>query len=100
MLTELNTENFETEIWKGLKLVEFYTTWCGYCKKQKPELEKLEKIWIGLVDADESPAIAAKYDVSGFPTFIIFKDGKALDRFSGLRSKEFIMDKIMDYLDV
>ena len=32
MLVELNKDNFEQETKLGLKLLEFYTTWCGYCK--------------------------------------------------------------------
>ena len=38
MLVELNEENFDNETKNGLKLVEFYTTWCSYCKKQRIEL--------------------------------------------------------------
>lgn len=98
MLKELNGSNFEEEIKSGLKLVEFYTTWCGYCKKQVPELEAMEKIWIGQVDADKAPSVVSKNGVSAFPTFIIYKDGKELERFSGYRQKEEIMDKIMKYV--
>ena len=98
MITELNSQNFDEEIKSGLKLIEVYTTWCGYCKQQKSELEQMDKVWIGIVDADKSPEIAKKYQVSGFPTFLIFKDGKQIDRFSGLRDKEEIMSKLMEYL--
>ena len=98
MITELNSQNFDEEIKSGLKLIEVYTTWCGYCQQQKSELEQMDKVWIGIVDADKSPEIAKKYQVSGFPTFLIFKDGKQIDRFSGLRDKEEIMSKLMEYL--
>ena len=76
MLTELNNENFSEKTTKGVKLIEFYTKWCGYCKKQKPELEQMEKIWIGLIDAEENLKVSSKYNVNAFPTFLIFKDGK------------------------
>ncbi len=98
MLKELNTSNFDTEIQNGLVLVEFYTTWCGYCKKQKPELEAMDKVKIGQVDADNTPEIAAKYNVNSFPTFLVFKNGKEVQRFSGLRKKEEIMDILMKFL--
>ena len=98
MITELNTKNFEKEISNGLKLVEFFTTWCGYCKKQKPELEKMDKIWIGLVDADEFADIAKTYKITGFPTFLVFKDGKEVERFSGFRTKEEIMERLIKHL--
>ena len=98
MLKELNSDNFEQETKQGLKLIEFYTSWCGYCKKQKPELEAMEKIWIGQVDADKAPSIAAKYNVNAFPTFLIMKNGKELERISGMRNKEFLMDSILKYI--
>ena len=98
MITELNTKNFEKEISNGLKLVEFFTTWCGYCKKQKPELEKMDKIWIGLVDADEFADIAKTYKITGFPTFLVFKDGKEVERFSGFKTKEEIMERLIKHL--
>ena len=60
MLKELNSDNFHEETKNGVKLIEFHTSWCGYCKKQQPELEEMGKVWIGQVDADESPSIAAK----------------------------------------
>ena len=58
----------------------------------------MDKVWIGIVDADKSPEIAKKYKISGFPTFLIFKDSKLLERFSGLRDKEEIMYKLMEYI--
>ena len=98
MLLELTSENFDKETQKGLKLVEFYTSWCGYCKKQLPELQKMDKVWIGQLEADNSPAIAAKYNVSAFPTFLIFKNGNEIERFSGYRTKEDLMERIMQHL--
>lgn len=98
MITKLNNENFPEETKKGVKLIEFHTSWCGYCKKQQPELEEMGKVWIGQVDADEEPQIAAKYNVNSFPTFVILKDGKEVERFSGMRKKEDLMSKIMSHL--
>lgn len=98
MIVELNNENFENEIKKGLKLIEFHTSWCGYCKKQQPELEQMDKVWIGQIDADNSPLIASKFNVNSFPTFLIFKNGEEIERFSGMRKKEDLMSKIMKHL--
>ncbi|MBR1776812.1 thioredoxin family protein [bacterium] len=98
MLTELNNENFDSQIKDGLKLVEFHTTWCGYCRKQKPELEAMDKVWIGQVDAEKSRTVASKYGISGFPTFLVFKNGKEIDRFSGFRKKEELMSRIMKFI--
>lgn len=98
MITELNNENFSEETKKGVKLIEFHTSWCGYCKKQQPELEEMNKVWIGRVDADKATAIAEKYNINSFPTFLILKEGEVVERFSGMHKKEDLMSKIMKYL--
>jgi len=98
MITELNNDNFDEKTNKGVKLIEFQTSWCGYCKKQQPELEQMDKIWIGQVDADSSPSIAAKYNINVFPSFLILKNGEAVEQFSGMHKKEDLMSKIMKHL--
>ena len=98
MLKELNSENFSEETKMGVKLIEFHTSWCGYCKKQQPELEEMDKVWIGQVDADKAPAIAARFNVNSFPTFLILKNGEEVERFSGVHNKENLMSKIMKHI--
>jgi len=98
MLKELNSENFSEETKKGVKLIEFRTEWCGYCKKQQPELEMMDKIWIGQVDADRAPDIAAIFNINSFPTFLVMKNGEEVERFSGMRKKEDLMSRIMKHL--
>ena len=63
MIVELNEKNFDQNIKNGLKLVEFYASWCGYCKKERPVMEELSanNIWIGTVDVDTNPDLAARY---------------------------------------
>lgn len=98
MITRLTKDNFENETKGGLKLVEFFATWCGYCKKQEPELEQMDKVWIGQVNADDENELAVKFGIAGFPTFLVMKDGKEVTRFSGLRSKEELMNILMKYV--
>lgn len=98
MLKELNSENFEAETKSGLKLIEFYTDWCGYCKKQKSALEEMDKVWIGQVNADKAPAVALRYNINAYPTFLILKNGEEVERFSGLREKEDLMNRILGHM--
>jgi len=70
-------------------LVDFFATWCGPCKMMSPILtdvkQKLgENIRIIKVDVDQSPQAAAAYQVQGVPTLILFKNGQALWRQSGV----------------
>nr|KJB59443.1 hypothetical protein B456_009G254900 [Gossypium raimondii] len=67
-------------------LVDFYATWCGPCQFMVPVLNEVsatlkDKIQVVKIDTEKYPSIADKYNIQGLPTFIIFKDGKPLDRF-------------------
>ena len=98
MITKLDEKNFDEYTKSGLKVVEFFAEWCGYCKRQKPILEEMEKVNIGQIDAEKSPSIARKFNVNGFPTMIIMKNGNEVDRLVGFHSKYDIMNVVMKYL--
>ncbi len=99
MITTLDNENFSTETEKGLKLIEFYADWCGFCTRQEPILEELDKIWIGRVNTDENREIAKKYKINSLPSFVLLKDGEEVEKFSGLHSKFDIMNIITKHLN-
>lgn len=72
-------------------LVDFYADWCGPCKSMAPILKQLKSelkdtISIIKINVDTNQPIAAKYQVQGVPTFIIFKNGKQTWRQSGMQS--------------
>ena len=100
MLLELNQDNFDKETSGGLKLVDFYTTWCKYCANQEPILKELSDngFWIGKLDCDEHPEIAKKYSITGFPSFILFKNGKVEGQFAGYHTKSQLLNKLTSYL--
>ena len=60
MFVELNDNNFENETNNGLKLVDFYTTWCKYCQNEENVLKELSDngFWIGKLDCDKYPVWA------------------------------------------
>ncbi len=99
MLKELNNENFVNETKDGLKLIEFFADWCGFCTRQEPILKELDKIWIGRVNTDENKDIAKKYRISSLPSFVLMKNGEEVERFSGLHSKFDIMNIITKHLN-
>lgn len=101
MLVELNENNFEQNIKTGLKLVEFYAPWCGFCQKQRPVLEDLSKnnIWIGTVNADENPKLVQKFGINGFPSFILFKEGQVLASLAGFHQKSQLLSSLMAHLN-
>ena len=80
-------------------IVEFYAPWCGHCKSLEPEwaaaaakTSKLKpKVYLAKVDADQHKDLAGKYDVSGYPTIKIFKNGKIDGDYDGPREAKGIV---------
>jgi len=42
---------------------------------------------VGKVDVDRESALAKEYNISAIPSLLIFKDGKVVSQFVGVRSK-------------
>lgn len=85
MAEKFTSGNFETEVKQSdiPVLVDFYADWCGPCKMMAPLVEELAvkyagKVKIGKINVDESQDIAREYRVMSIPTFILFKDGEAV----------------------
>ncbi len=98
-LTELNDENFEQTIGKGVVLVDFFAEWCGPCHMQTPILEGLVdeltgKAIIGKIDIDHNQKTTAAMQVTSVPTMILFKDGKEVNRVVGLRDADALKEMI------
>ena len=96
MIHNITDNNFKSEIKDGMQLLSFTAPWCGFCNRQKPILEELSKnsLWIGEVNGDDNPELVTKYSVQAFPSFVLFKDGKAVNSFRGLHSKDEILNII------
>ena len=100
MIVELNSENFSKETNNGLKLVDFYTTWCKFCQNQDSVLNELSDngFWIGKLDCDKYLNIAKNYNVSGFPSFLLFKNGEIVAQFAGFHTKSQLLNRLMSYI--
>jgi len=98
-IKKFTEDSFESEIKKGIVLVDFYADWCGPCRMMTPVLEKVAdessgKVVIAKVDIDSAQSIASNFQVTSVPTLILFKDGKAMGRLVGLRDAETIKEFI------
>jgi thioredoxin 1 len=100
----LTEENFDGVIKENsLVLVDFYADWCGPCKMMAPIVEEIAsevegKVAVGKVNVDESSGLASKYQVFSIPTFVIFKDGKEIDRLVGAVGKEGILKALQKHM--
>ena len=50
MIYDLNEKNFDEKIKDGIKLVEFYASWCPYCRQEENIINNLNNIWLGKVN--------------------------------------------------
>lgn len=74
--------SFETDVLQSdtPALVDFWAEWCGPCKMIAPILDEIAdeyagKITICKVDVDSNTESAAKFNVRGIPTLLVFKNG-------------------------
>ena len=70
-------------------LVDFSATWCPPCKKMTPIIDSLAKsnasqFVLVKVDGGQQEQICRQLGVEGFPTFIVYKQGKEVWRTTGL----------------
>ena len=87
---------------KKLVLIDFYTVWCGPCKKLDETTWKDQGVrdWLAReavclkVDAEKDEALAGSYRVNAYPTILLLRpDGTEVDRLVGYRDpKAFLAD--------
>ncbi|KAI9341173.1 thioredoxin-like protein [Obelidium mucronatum] len=76
-------------------LVDFYADWCGPCRMLAPILTKAvsqpnSQTFLVKVNVDEAVKTAGEYRIASLPTVGLFKDGKLVDQFVGVRDEKFV----------
>ncbi|MFO8024892.1 thioredoxin family protein [Thiohalophilus sp.] len=82
-------------------LVDLWAEWCPPCISIAPLLKQVIDDYAGRillakveVDEGENMKLAGRYQVRGFPTIILFRNGEEQARFSGARTVGYICDFI------
>ena len=81
-IVHVSDASFEADVLQSEipALVDFWAEWCGPCKMIAPILDEIAdeydgKIKVCKVNVDSSPETAAKFNVRGIPTLLVFKNG-------------------------
>ena len=96
-IIELNAENFESEVLQSDKpvLVDFWAEWCAPCRMLAPTIDEIAgdysgRLKVAKLNVDHFGDIAARFQIRGIPTILVFNDGEVQDQMVGAGSKENI----------
>jgi len=98
----LTDKNFQHQTKNKLVLVDFWANWCAPCRMMAPVLNEVAdelsgNSHIGKVNIEEYQSLAQKFQVRNIPTLILLKNGKEINRFVGMKSKDFLLEQIQKY---
>ncbi|MEK7405096.1 MAG: thioredoxin [Acidobacteriota bacterium] len=84
-------------------LVDFWAEWCGPCRIIAPTVEAIAaeyagRLKVGKVDVDSNGGTAARYQVRGIPTLLLFKEGRVVDSRVGAVGKSEVVKMLQPHL--
>jgi thioredoxin 1 len=98
----LTDKNFQHQTKNKLVLVDFWASWCAPCRMMAPVLNEVANeltgnSHVGKVNIEQYESLARKYQVRNIPTLILFKNGREVNRFVGVKNKEFLLQQIRKF---
>lgn len=95
----ITNENFNEVIDNDkIILLDFYADWCGPCQMLSPIIDQIAQenpeYFVGKINVDAQPELAQQFDVVSIPTLVVIKDGEIVDKSSGVRPKQQILDML------
>jgi thioredoxin 1 len=86
--------NFKSEVLDSSTpvLVDFWAEWCGPCRMLGPTIDQIAsevkgKAKVGKLDIDAAQEIALSLGIQSIPTVILFKNGRPVGKWVGIRPK-------------
>ena len=100
-IVTLTNQNFPAEIKNKVVLVDFWAEWCMPCRMMAPVLNDVTdslsgNMKVGKVNIELYKELAQQFNVMSIPTMILFKNGKEINRFVGVKTKDFLLAKMIE----
>ena len=95
----LTDKNFQQITKNKIVLVDFWASWCAPCRMMAPVLNEVSaelsgNSHVGKVDIQQYQSLAQKFKVRSIPTLVLFKNGTEINRFVGVKSKDYLLKEI------
>jgi len=100
-ILNLTDKNIQQQTKNRVVLVDFWAEWCAPCRMMSPVLNEVAselngRAHVGKVNIELYQSLAQKYKVRSIPTLILLKNGQEVNRFVGIKNKEFLLNKIQN----
>ncbi|XP_003384827.2 PREDICTED: thioredoxin domain-containing protein 5-like [Amphimedon queenslandica] len=97
----LTADNFDSSISEGISFIKFYAPWCGHCKRLAPTWDQLAEMahetthaTIAKVDCTAETSLCSRFEITGYPTLILFSDGIKKTEYNKARD----LDSLLSFL--
>ena len=98
-VVKLSKNNFDLALNSEKKvLLDFYADWCGPCRMLSPLVDQVaeenEQYFVGKINVDEEPELAARFGVASIPMLVVMQNGKIVNQSVGAKPKPQILQML------
>jgi len=101
-ILELNDKTVKAAINNSsLLILDCYAAWCEPCMDLNDTIHELGHelklpITFGQIDVEENEKTADRFNITEYPTILVFKEGILVHRESGFGSKSYFLDMLQE----